>query len=93
MVPLPVVVELVATVKLAVVAPAATATLAGSVTAARLLDSDTTAPPGGAALVRLTVPDEELPAVTLVGVRASVLRLAAGGTGVTLSVVVLLVPP
>ena len=93
MVPLPVVPELVATVKPAVLAPAATVTLAGTLTPALLLESDTSAPPGGAALVRLTVPDEELPAVTLVGVRASVLRLAGGGTGVTPRVVVLVVPP
>lgn len=85
--------ELVDTVKVALVAPAATVRLAGTLAAAALLDSDTTAPPGGAALVRVTVPCDALPPVTLAGLSARALRLAGGDTGVTVSVVVRLVPP
>ena len=48
---------LVAAVKVAVVAPGGTVTDAGTVaTAALLLESDTTAPPEGAAPVKVTVP-------------------------------------
>ncbi len=57
----------VVTVKVAVVAPTATVTLAGTVAAALLLDSVTTAPPVGAALLKVTVPVDEVPPVTEVG--------------------------
>lgn len=85
----------VVAVKVALVAPAATVTLTGTVATAALLDSATTAPPVGAALVRVTLPCELPPPVTLVGFSTTLLRLAAGGgggTGVTVSVVVRLVP-
>ena len=60
----------VVTVNVALVAPAATVTLAGTVaTDVLLLLSVTTAPPVGAALLNVTVPVEELPPVTLVGFR------------------------
>ena len=81
---------LVLAVKVALVAPAATVTLAGTVAAAPLLESATTAPPEGAALVSVTVPVEDVPPVTLVGLSVKVLRLAGGGTGVTVSAAVLL---
>jgi hypothetical protein len=59
---------LVVTVNVALVAPAATVTLAGTCAApVLLLDSDTLAPPLGAAPLSVTVPVEELPPVTLVG--------------------------
>jgi hypothetical protein len=59
----------VETVKFAVVAPAATVTLVGTVAAAvLLLDSVTTIPAAGAAELIVTVPLEELPPVTVVGV-------------------------
>lgn len=58
---------LVVTVNVAVVAPAATVTLAETVAAALLLESATTAPPGGATLPRVTVPVDELPPTTVVG--------------------------
>ena len=70
-------------------------TLAGTVAAAALLDSVTTAPPAGAALVRTTLPCDVPPPVTLVGFSVKLLRLAAGGgggTGVTVSVPVRLTP-
>ena len=83
---------LVVVLNVALVAPAATVTLPGTTAAAALLDSVTTLPPAGAALVRVTVPVEALPPVTLVGLSTKVFRLAGGGTGVTVSVVVRLRP-
>ena len=61
----------VVTLKFALVAPAATVTLAGRLATARLLlDSVTTAPPAGAAPVNVAVPCDALPPVTLVGLSA-----------------------
>ena len=57
----------VVTVKFAVVFPAATVTLAGTVAEALLLDKATEMPPVGAAAFRVTVPVEELPPVTEAG--------------------------
>ena len=72
--------ELVFAVKPALVAPAATVTLAGTVaTAVLLLDSATIAPPDGAALVRITVPCEVPPPVTLAGFTDTADKLAAAG--------------
>ena len=82
----------VVTVKAALVAPAGTVTLAGTVAAVELPESVTSAPPVGAALVRVTVPCDAAPPVTLVGLNVKVFRLAGGGTGVTVSVAVRLVP-
>jgi len=67
----------VVTVKVAVVAPAATGTLAGTVAAALLLDRVTVSPPVGAALPKVTVPVDEVPPVTEVGF--SVTDETAGG--------------
>jgi len=58
---------LVLTVKVAVVAPAGTATLEGTLAAPLLLASATCAPPAGAGPLSVTVPVEEFPPVTLVG--------------------------
>src|SRR5207247_9209412 len=63
---------LVLTVKVALVALPGTVTLAGTVaTLVLLLERATTAPPLGAGPLSVTVPVEELPPVTLVGLRLS----------------------
>jgi hypothetical protein len=65
-----VVTVLLVTVTLALVAPAGTVTLAGTVaTDVLLLDRLTTAPPEGAAAVRVTVACEVPPPTTVVGLR------------------------
>ena len=86
--------EVVVIVKLALVAPAATVTLAGTVTAAELSESVTTAPPEGAAALKVTVPVEGLPPTTLVGLRLRAESVAAGATaGFTVNTAVLVMPP
>ena len=73
---------LVFTVKVAVVAPAATVTFAGTVaTAVLLLVNVTVAPPTGAAALKVTVPVEGLPFVTEVGFRLTL--TAAGALGIS----------
>ena len=64
------------TTNVAEVAPATTVTLAGTVAAALLLESDTTAPAEPAGPVRVIVPVDELPPVTDVGFSVSELRVA-----------------
>ena len=77
----------VLTVNVAVVAPAATVTLAGTVAAAvLLLDSATTAPPTGAATFSVTAPVDEIPPVTAAGFRLT--DASVTGTGFTVSVAV-----
>ena len=85
---------LVATVNVALVAPAATVTLEGTRAAVvLLLESATDAPPAGAAPLSVTVPVEELPPTTLVGFSANELSVTAGGdAGCTVSEAVLLTP-
>ena len=74
-------------VNVAVVAPAATVTLTGTVAAAvLLLDSATTAPPAGAAALNVTVPVDAVPPVRLVGFTLTDTRVT--GTGFTVSVAV-----
>jgi hypothetical protein len=87
--------DVVATVTLAVVAPAGTVTLAGTVAAAWLLDSVTAAPPDGAAPLNVTVAVEELPPTTLVGLSDSAESVRGGGipVGVTVNVAVPRTPP
>jgi hypothetical protein len=60
--------ETVVTVKVVLVAPAGTTTLVGTVVALEFSESETAAPPLGAAELNVTVPIEELPPTTLVGV-------------------------
>ena len=75
----------VLSVKLALVAPAATVTLAGTVaTPVLLFDRLTTAPPVGAAALNVTLPVDEPPPVTLKGFRLSEVRVGRGA-GVTAS--------
>jgi hypothetical protein len=62
-----VVTALVEIANVALVAPCATDTLAGTVAAVLLLESDTPNPPAGAAAVSVTVPCAPLPPTTLVG--------------------------
>ena len=65
----------------ALVAPTGTVTLAGTVaTAVLLLESVTSAPPEGAAAVKVTVPVEKLPPTTDVGLMLTADRLAGAGT-------------
>jgi len=66
----------------AVAAPSATVTLAGTVTAAALLESVTRTPPAGAAEVSVTVPVEDAPPVTVAGFIARPARLPGGGVTV-----------
>src|SRR5215470_9983409 len=71
---------LVVTVKVALVAPSSTVTLAGTVaTLVLLLERLTTAPPGGAGALSVTVPCEEFPPTTLVGFSVSEERIGQDG--------------
>ena len=85
---------LVFTGKVALVAPAGTATLEGTLAAALLLESATCAPPAGASPLSVTVPVEDCtPPITLVGFSVSEEREGAGGeAGVTVSEADLLTP-
>ena len=69
--------DVVVTANVAVVCPAATVTLAGTVAAVLLLPSVITAPPVGATALKVTVPVEPSPPVTLVGFNDTV-ETAAG---------------
>jgi hypothetical protein len=83
---------LVVTVKLALEPPAGTVTLAGTVaTPVLLLERETTAPPLGAGPLRITVPVEDVPPVTLVELSVNDERETAGG--VTVSDADRLTPP
>jgi len=68
---------LVITVKVAVVDPAGTVTLDGTVAFVLLLLSDTLRPPAGAGPVNVTVPVELVPPLTDAGLSVSELRVAA----------------
>ena len=84
-----VVTALVVTVKVAVVLPAGTVTLASTVaTDVLLLVRVTTAPPDGAGPVKITVPVDEVPPFTEAGLRLTEVSVAA----VTVKVVVFVTP-
>jgi hypothetical protein len=85
---------LVLTVNVALVAPAAIVTLDGTLaTTVLLLESATCAPPAGAGPLSVTVPVEEFPPVTLVGLNVSEASVGAGGAaGVTVSEADLVAP-
>ena len=73
--------------KVALVAPAAMVTLAGTVaTAVFALLRPTTAPPAGAPAVSVTVPCDELPPTTEVGVTLTEDKLATGGGAAVVTV-------
>jgi len=83
---------LVLTVKVALLAPAATVTLAGTVAAAVLsLIRETAAPPVGAGPLNVTVPVDCAPPVTLIGLSA-IAESVAEPCGATLSEAVLVAP-
>jgi hypothetical protein len=83
---------LVVTANVALLAPAATVTLAGTVAAAVLpLERETAAPPLEAGPLRVTVPVEGDPPVTLIGLNA-IEESVADPCGATLSEAVLVTP-
>ena len=81
--------------KVALVAPAGTNTLEGTLAAPLLLESMTCAPPAGAGALSLTVPVEDCrPPITLAGFSVSEASVGGGGgAGVTVSEAVLATPP
>ena len=74
---------LVPKLKPALVAPAATVTVAGAVTAGLLLETATCAPPAGAGPLSVTVPVAAAPPVTLAGLTLTFSDEAAGGSTVS----------
>lgn len=83
----------VVTVNVALVAPDATVTLAGTVATVLLLVSETTAPPVGAAVVSVTLPCDAVPPTTLVGVTESADKDAGGGGADTVNTALRVEPP
>ena len=71
--------EVVVTVKVALVAPAGTVTLNGTVAAVELHERETDPPPVGAGALKVTVPVDEAPPTTLVGLNDTVERTGPGG--------------
>ena len=84
--------DVVFTVNTAFEAPAATVTLVGTVAAALLLESATTAPPVGAPAVSATVPWEALPPTKKVGLTIRDDKAATGAGWLTLSEAVRVTP-
>jgi len=83
----------VVTVKVALVAPAGTVTLAGTVaTPGLLLERETRAPPVRAGPLSMTLPVEGDPPFTLVGFSVTEARVGGGACGVTLSKAVWVTP-
>src|SRR5439155_18089933 len=75
--------DVVAMAAVALVAPAAMVTFAGTVAAALLLVSVTPSPPAGAADVNVTVACADVPPGTLAGLTETADNEAGGGGGVT----------
>jgi len=74
------------TVKVALVAPARTVTLEGTLAAPLLLESAICAPPAGAGPLSVTVPVEDDPPITLLGLSVSEETVGRGG-GATVRVI------
>ena len=85
----------VLTLNVALLAPAGTITLEGTLAAPLLLESMTCAPPAGAGPLNVTVPVENCkPPITLEGFSVNEEIVGAGGVaGVTVSAAVLVTPP
>ena len=81
--------RLLVTVKVPVVAPAATVTLAGVVVEALLSNKVTETPPAGAGPVMVTVPVELFPPIKLAGL----MDTDAGAVGLMVRVAVFVAPP
>ena len=79
----------VVTVKVALLLPLAIVTLAGTVAADESELNATVRPPTGAGALKVTVPWEVVPPVTLAGLIAIVLRLAGGASSVRTAVLVI----
>jgi len=78
--------------KVALLLPAATLTVSGTVAAeVLLLVSPTAIPPAGAVAVNVTVPVELVPYITVAGLTLT--ELSAAGAGVTVSPAVCVDPP
>src|SRR5437899_6535801 len=73
--------EVVVTVKVALVAPAGTMMVAGTVAALELHDSVTVPPPLSAGALKVTVPVAAVPPTTLIGLNDTVERTGPGGGG------------
>ena len=80
---------MVLTVKVALLLPLAIVTLAGTMADAESELSTTVRPPTGAGALKVGVPWEVVPPVTLVGLIAIVLRLTGGASSVSTAVLVI----
>ena len=78
-----VVTEVVVTVKVALVAPAGTMILTGTLAAVELHESVTVPPPLSAGALKVTVPVTGAPPTTLIGFTDTVERTGPGGGGVS----------
>lgn len=85
--------DVVVTVKLALVDPEGTVTLLGTLAEELLLLKLTTVPPEGAAELRVTVPVELVPPVTLVGFKVTEETVKEEPPGFTVKLVDTVAPP
>ena len=85
--------ETVVTVNVVLALPAGTVTLAGTVAAELLLDSNPIVPPAGAAPLSVTVPVEGFPPTTEVGFMDRETSDTVTGTGFTVRLAGLVTPP
>jgi hypothetical protein len=85
--------RLVVTLNVAVLLPLGTVTVAGTPTADELSLSEITAPPLGAGPLNFTVPWEEVPPLTVLGVSESELNTSADETEIVAVATLLLFVP